>query len=112
MNIILTNNTMTVKLCEDIDHNNVFEIREKIDAEINKRPVKNLVFDFSNVEFMDSSGIGMILGRYKLMSSIGGFVYIYNPTRPAMKIIEVAGVDRIIPVLYENRSMEAELNEK
>ena len=45
MNIIHTNNTMTVKLNEDIDHNNAFGIRERVDAEINKRPVKNLVFD-------------------------------------------------------------------
>ena len=108
MNIIHTNNTMTVKLCEDIDHSNAFEIREKIDNEINKRPVRNLVFDFSEVEFMDSSGIGMILGRYKLLTSLGGFVYINNPTRPVMKILEVAGLDRIIPILSQFGKAEAE----
>ena len=101
MNIVHTNNTMTVKLHEDIDHNNALEIREKIDAEISKRPVKNLVFDFSNVEFMDSSGIGMILGRYKLLNSIGGYVYINNPTAPVMKIIEISGISRIIPIVNE-----------
>ncbi len=108
MNIVHTNNTMTVKLCEDIDHNNAFEIREKIDSEINKRPVKNLVFDFSKVEFMDSSGIGMILGRYKLLSSLGGFVYINNPTTQVMKIIEIAGINRIIPVVNDAKKQEAE----
>ena len=101
MNIIHTNNTMTVKLYEDIDQKNAFEIREKIDNEINKRPVKNLVFDFANVEFMDSSGIGMILGRYKLLNSIGGYVYINNPSASVMKIIEIAGINRIIPVVNE-----------
>jgi stage II sporulation protein AA (anti-sigma F factor antagonist) len=92
---------MTVKLHEDIDHNNALEIRERIDAEINKRPVKNLVFDFSGVEFMDSSGIGMILGRYKLLNSIGGYVYINNPTLQIMKIIEVSGINKIIPVVCD-----------
>ena len=108
MNIVHTNNTMTVKLSEDIDHNNAFEIREKIDAEINKRPVKNLVFDFSNVDFMDSSGIGMILGRYKLLSSLGGFVYINNPTNRVLKIIEISGINRIIPVVNDMKKQEAE----
>lgn len=103
MNILLTNNTLTVKLTEDIDHSNALEIREKIDSEINKRPVRNLVFDFSCVEFMDSSGIGMILGRYKLMNSIGGYVYINNPTKTVMKIIEIAGINRIIPVVNERK---------
>lgn len=112
MNIIHTNNTMTVKLNEDIDHNNAFGIRERVDAEINKRPVKNLVFDFSEVEFMDSSGIGMILGRYKLLSSLGGYVYINNPTSQVMKIIEVAGINRIIPVVNERKDSEVILNGK
>ena len=112
MNIIHTNNTMTVKLCDDIDHSNAFEIREKIDVEINKRPVKNLVFDFSKVDFMDSSGIGMILGRYKLLNSIGGFVYINNPSPPVMKIIEVSGINRIIPVVNEIGKMGAKEYEK
>ena len=106
MNIVLTNNTMTVKLNEDIDHSNALEIRERIDTEINKRPVKNLVFDFSDVEFMDSSGIGMILGRYKLLSSIGGYVYINNPSSSVMKIIEIAGLARIIPIVNDRKSSE------
>ena len=106
MNLILTNNTLTVKLSGDIDHNNVLEIREKIDCEINKRPIKNLIFDFSAVEFMDSSGVGMILGRYKLLNSLGGFVYISNPSKMVMKIIEVSGIYKIIPVVSQNEKVE------
>lgn len=109
MNILVANNTLTVKLIEDIDHNNSSEIRRRIDDEINKRPIKNLVFDFSNVEFMDSSGIGMILGRYKILKSIGGSVIINNPTNAVMKIIEIAGISKIIPVISNLENMTCEV---
>jgi len=57
---------------------------------------------------MDSSGIGMILGRYKLLNSLGGYVYICNPTKPVMKILEISGINKIIPVVNEMKKTEAE----
>lgn len=110
MNILLANKTLTVKLVEDIDHNNSSEIRKKIDDEINKRPIKSLIFDFSKVEFMDSSGIGMILGRYKLLRSMGGAVIINNPSKAVLKIIEISGINKIIPVTFETDNMICEVN--
>ena len=109
MNILIANNTLTVKLSEDIDHNNSAEIRTKIDDEINKRPIVNLIFDFSNVEFMDSSGIGMILGRYKILKSMGGSVIINNPTKAVLKIIELSGINKIIPVIFGENSKICEV---
>ncbi len=100
MNILVTNNTLTVKLKEDIDHRNAAEIRKKIDDEINKRPIKNLVFDFSDVDFMDSAGIGMILGRYKIINAIGGAVYINNPRDAVMKIINISGINKLVPIVF------------
>ncbi|MBQ2897507.1 MAG: anti-sigma factor antagonist [Clostridia bacterium] len=109
MNILVTNNTLTVKLCEDIDHKNALDIRKQIDSEIGKRPIKTLIFDFSGVEFMDSAGIGMILGRYKLLNAIGGMVYINNPTKAVLKIIEISGINKIIPIMYNNESCTCEV---
>ena len=102
MNILVANNILTVKLDEDIDHNNALEIRKQIDDEINKRPIRKLILDFSAVEFMDSAGIGMILGRYKIINAVGGKVYISNPTYAVMKIIEISGINKIIPVVCDS----------
>lgn len=109
MNILITNNTLTVKLVEDIDHKNALEIRKQIDSEIEKRPIKNLVFDFSKVEFMDSAGIGMILGRYKILNAIGGTVYIKNPTKTVLKIIEISGINKIIPIISNTENPVCEV---
>lgn len=103
MNILVANNTLRVELKEDIDHSNTTQIRKIIDDEINKRPINKLIFDFSDVEFMDSSGIGMILGRYKTINAIGGTVYINNPNESVMKIINISGLNKIIPIIYDSK---------
>ena len=95
-------------LSGEIDHHQVAPVRESIDEKIEAQKPKELVLDFSNTEFMDSSGIGMILGRYKLLNSLGGFVYINNPTKQVMKIIEIAGINRIIPVVNDYKKQEVE----
>jgi len=58
---------------------------------------------------MDSSGIGMILGRYKLLKSIGGAVFIENPTNAVIKIIEIAGINKIIPVIFNTDNSACEV---
>lgn len=57
---------------EDIDECCVQKIRRRIDNEIQRYMPKEVIFDFSNVSFMDSAGIGLIIGRYKLINMIGG----------------------------------------
>ena len=58
-------NLLIVRVAGELDHHFADEIRMRIDAEIMKPPVTNILFDFNNLSFMDSSGIGMIMGRYK-----------------------------------------------
>ena len=101
MNIFIANNTLTVKLSEDIDHKNAVEIRKQIDEEINKRPIKKLIFDFSAVEFMDSAGIGMILGRYKTAKLVGSTLNLSNVKPAIKKVLEMSGVLKIIPIMEE-----------
>lgn len=59
---------LTLKIEEEIDHHSSEKIRKRADYEIQIHIPKRVVFDFSNVSFMDSSGIGMLIGRYKLVS--------------------------------------------
>ena len=62
---------LVLKLEEEIDHHKCEKIKKRADYEIEVHIPKKLVFDFENVSFMDSSGIGMIIGRYKLETMLG-----------------------------------------
>lgn len=84
--------TLIVSLAGEIDHHVSEKLRKNIDEEIALCGTKNLIFDFSNVEFMDSSGIGMVLGRYKKVHGTGGSVIIQNASRLVKQILDMAGV--------------------
>ncbi len=98
MTVLFINNNLVIKLEGEIDHNNSAVLRHCIDKEINNRPVKNLIFDLEGVNMMDSSGIGMILGRYKNIKALNGSVYIARPKPEILKIINISGLHKIIPV--------------
>ena len=82
---------------EEIDECEVQKIRRKLDNEIEKYMPKEVIFDFNNVSFMDSAGIGLIIGRYKLANMLGGKVRVANMTTPVKKIFEMSGISKIIP---------------
>ena len=79
----------------DIDHHSVKRIRSEIDRGIERSGARNVAFDFERVGFMDSAGIGMILGRYKKVSALGGKVYIFNASKAASRIIAISGLGNI-----------------
>ena len=85
-------------LTEEIDHHTSERIRKRADYEIEIHIPKKVIFDFSNVTFMDSSGIGMIIGRYKLVSMFGGELKIKNANRIIKKTLEMSGVLKIINI--------------
>ena len=88
---------------EDIDECCVQKIRRRIDNEIQRYMPKEVIFDFSNVSFMDSAGIGLIIGRYKLINMIGGELKIANVNTQIQKIFEMSGLLRLIPVEKKNK---------
>ena len=88
---------------EDIDECCVQKIRRRIDNEIQRYMPKEVIFDFSNVSFMDSAGIGLIIGRYKLINMIGGELKIANVNTQIKKIFEMSGLLRLIPVEQKNK---------
>ena len=91
--------TMLVKLSGELDHNYADRIRAELDDLIADPSIKKLVFDMSALSFMDSSGIGMIIGRYKLMARRGGRVAVKCGNRRIDKIFEMAGLYQIIDKL-------------
>ena len=88
---------------EDIDECCVQKIRRRIENEIQRYMPKEVIFDFSNVSFMDSAGIGLIIGRYKLINMIGGELKIANVNTQIQKIFEMSGLLRLIPVEQKDK---------
>ena len=95
MRMIAENNRVIFKLVGDIDHHNAKAIREEIDGFTIENHPRNLVLDFKGVEFMDSSGIGLVLGRYKLMAEIGGKLILENLPNHLRKVMKVAGIEKL-----------------
>ena len=96
--ISLTETIITARLDGEIDHHTAKDIREKIDSQIENSDCKTLVIDFSDVSFMDSSGIGLIMGRYKLMKQRQGEVKIKNPSPNTVRVLKLAGMDRLAKI--------------
>ena len=92
------NKVLTLKITEEIDEHTTEKLRRKIDNEITRFMPRKVVFDFSNVTFMDSAGIGMLLGRYKLVRILGGSLELTNVSRQVKKLFEMSGILQIIPV--------------
>ena len=79
----------------EIDHHSASLIRVSVDdAILHKRP-QLLVLDFKDVSFMDSSGIGLVMGRYKLMKTVGGRISVENLSQTAYKVMKLAGIERL-----------------
>ena len=89
---------LLIKITEEIDHHTSEIIRRKADYEITRYMPRKVIFDFSNVQFMDSAGIGMILGRYKMMKMIGGSIEMKNVSPMLKKIFEMSGLTKICKI--------------
>jgi stage II sporulation protein AA (anti-sigma F factor antagonist) len=95
---------LIAKLLSEIDHHSAVSVRERIDSALYKELPKTLIFDLSEVNFMDSSGLGLVLGRYKKAEAAGIEFSVTNCDKRVMRIFEMAGMERIINL--EERTMK------
>lgn len=93
------NKVLLLEITEEIDHHTTEKIRREADDEITRFMPRKVIFDFSNVTFMDSAGIGMVLGRYKMMKMIGGSLEMKNVNPSVKKIFDMSGVTKICPIV-------------
>lgn len=98
---------LVIRLREDLDHHNAIRIREKADKLIERNHIKNIVFDFTDAGFMDSAGIGVIMGRYKKVIFIGGKIAVTSVNSTIDRIFRLSGLYKIIDK-YD--TVEAALN--
>ena len=92
---------LTVKLNGEIDHHSVRGIRTEIDRQICFYRAREVLLDLGAVSFMDSSGLGLILGRYTRVKENGGTLKVCNPGDSARRVLRLAGTDKIIPVVFD-----------
>ena len=96
--IEIENNTVTAKLQGEIDHHNAPSLRSYIYLAAEKHHPEELILDFGEVNFMDSSGIGLVMGRYKAVRTFGGKVIIRNAPAQIKKVMRLAGMDRLAEI--------------
>ena len=95
----IVDNCLMVMLPEEIDHYRTGYICEKADMYIVNNNVDHVVFDFGMTRFMDSSGIGLIMGRYKKITCFGGKVFILHPDKQIKRMLRLAGVQDLVEIV-------------
>lgn len=97
-------NCLTVFMPKEVDHHNAEEIRKQTDRMLEKHCIKYVIFDFDATHFMDSSGIGVIMGRYRTVSLKGGEVWITHASERIRRILTMSGVTKMIRIYEEERA--------
>lgn len=88
--------SVIVRLAGELDHYCAQSVRRELDSLITDRTVRWLILDFSRLQFMDSSGIGVILGRYRQLRDRGGQLGVIHMTPHIQRIFHMSGMDRVI----------------
>jgi stage II sporulation protein AA (anti-sigma F factor antagonist) len=90
-----TGNLLIVKVSGELDHHFADEIRIRIDSELIKPPIRDILFDFNNLSFMDSSGIGLVMGRYRNLVKSGAELHITGTSQQIFKMFKLAGIEKL-----------------
>ena len=89
---------LVMKIDGEIDHRYATRIRREADRNIVTYPEKTFIIDLSSVSFMDSSAIGVIIGRYKLVKSFGSEIYLVSDSEPVERLLNMSGIKKIIKI--------------
>lgn len=90
---------LCIQMPKEVDHHKATRIRETADRLLLDEEVENIIFDFEETEFMDSSGVGIILGRLKKIQGLGGKVFVVHANERLQKMLSIAGVMQYVEVL-------------
>ena len=87
---------LIIGLSGELDQHMADQIRSQIDHGLLKEGIQSIIFDFTEVSFMDSSGIGMLLNRYKQVRKFGGNLYLTGCNQNLFRLIKLSGLERIV----------------
>lgn len=99
---------LCIKMPKEIDHHHAETISRRADQFICQENVNNIIFDFEETDFMDSSGIGIIAGRYKKVQVFGGKIYVVNAGAQVKRILSLSGLQQYIIWMRKDRKKNAE----
>lgn len=88
---------LVIHLPKELDHHNCRNLKYETDLLLSENYITKIVFDFSNTDFMDSSGIGILLNRYKQMERSGGRVAIYGAGLQVLRVLSIGGISQLVP---------------
>ena len=97
-------NCLTIYPHSEVDHHTAEEMRKNADALIERNHIKFVIFDFEMTDFMDSSGIGVIMGRYKIIRLVGGEVWAVHANARIKKILTMSGMTKIMQIYEEDEA--------
>ncbi|GHU61960.1 anti-sigma F factor antagonist [Clostridia bacterium] len=96
VNYEVDNHNMVVHLPKELDHHNCLTVKNNTEQIMDETYINRIIFDFTHTHFMDSSGIGVLLGRYKRMMGIGGEVAIYGVNERIKRLLHLSGISKLI----------------
>ena len=105
---VIKGTNLTIHMPKELDHHNAEEIKREADKVIEEQHIKYVIFDFGRTNFMDSSGIGMIMGRYKNIRFAGGTVLAVRVNERIRRILTLSGVYKYIDI-YEDLPKHSEV---
>ena len=97
----ISGTSLVYKIKGELDDHMAVKSRERIDDILLRREIKNIIFDFTELTMMDSAGIGLIIGRYRIIKDRGGEVLLVIGYSPAKKILRMSGLMKIFKA-YDN----------
>ena len=92
---------LMVKICGDIDHHTCEMLRQQVDQALESTNSRSILFSFAQVSFMDSSGIGLIMGRYRTLGMCSGCIRAVHVNRHIEKILRISGVSKFMEISRE-----------
>ena len=104
LNFDFKDSTLHISLVGEIDHHSAVKLRNDVDAEIYSRKPKKVIVELSEVKFRDSSGLGFLMGKYSLIQKLRGTLSVANPNARTLRMIQLAGFDRLIKVEYPDKA--------
>lgn len=107
-NFHITGTVLTIQVPGELDHHNAEAIKNEADHLLETRKIRKIIFDFGKTNFMDSSGIGMIMGRYKNVRLAGGTVIAVRVNERIRRILTLSGVYKYIDI-YEDMPKQPEI---
>ena len=101
---VVRGTNLTIHMPKELDHHHAEEIKKEADHLLETRNIRSIIFDFEKTSFMDSSGIGLIMGRHRTMEAIGGSVIVRDPPPHIRRVIRLSGMERIAQIQIQKPS--------